>query len=163
KGTTVQQKMWQPTQPGDVIRHVRDATLLVPIFFIRPDHIIGIDVSQVLSVRSGALLHILDSNAPVSMGGWNTTHLTLKWPGYSQEFRKQIELRDHREAPITMSKLAERAAKFVERFIEEAANWQISQDAHYWRVGPHHITKDHLYIVGLVHVSAGSWQPSMSS
>jgi len=28
-----------------------------------------------------------------------------------------------------------------------------------WRVGPHAITQGHVKIIGVVHVSAGSWQP----
>lgn len=41
----------------------------------------------------------------------------MQWPGYP-EYRKQVELQNVNHAPITMSKLAERIARFVERFIE---------------------------------------------
>ncbi|KZV71526.1 hypothetical protein PENSPDRAFT_684463 [Peniophora sp. CONT] len=156
KGTVVRQAMWQPSQSGDVHRHFRDATIRNPIFFIRADYIIGVDMSH---VRSGGALSIFNSNVPAPLGGLTTTNFCIKWPGYAQEFKKQVELRGAKQMPITMSKLVERIAKFVEHFVDEAANWQIATDAQYWRVGPGAITKDHLYLVGLAHVSAGTWQP----
>lgn len=47
--------------------------------------------------------------------------------------------------------------------MQEAADWAIDPNAQNWRVGPNAITADHLYIVGLIHVSAGTWQPSTFS
>ncbi|KZV71524.1 hypothetical protein PENSPDRAFT_650543 [Peniophora sp. CONT] len=152
--------MWQPVHNGDVSRHVHDAKILEPVFFIRLDNVIGVDLAQVLRApRPGTPLNIFYSEAPAPLGGLATTHLCIKWPGYAQEFRKQVEIKDHSRLPITRSKLVERIAKFVEKFIEEAASWPIDRDNAHWRVGPRYINKDHLYIVGLIHVSAGCWQP----
>ena len=44
--------------------------------------------------------------------------------------------------------------------MQEVQRLRIDQRFNNWRVGPGAITKDHLYVVGLVHVSAGTWQPS---
>lgn len=76
-----------------------------------------------------------------------------------------------------MSKLVERIASFVKRFIsvrahvifshydglhsmQDATPRAIDSDVAHWRVGPHYITTDNLKIVGLIHVSAGTWQLS---
>lgn len=75
KGTVVRQKMWQPSQTGDVRRHVQGVRLLPPVFFIRTDNIKGVDMSH---VRSGGALNILHSNEPARLGGLATTHLTIK-------------------------------------------------------------------------------------
>ncbi|KZV71525.1 hypothetical protein PENSPDRAFT_751630 [Peniophora sp. CONT] len=155
KGTVVQQRIWQPSQTGDVRRHVTGATILRPVFFVRTDNVIGVDMSN---ARSSGALNIFNSDAPAPLGV-TSTHFSLKWPGYAQGFKKQQELRDSNRIPYTMSKLVERVARFIERFIEEAATWPIDPNFQHWRVGPGAITKDHLYIVGLIHVSAGTWQP----
>lgn len=105
----------------------------------------------------------------------------MQWPGY-KEYRKQVELRNVQRAPITMSVLVKRIARFVERFIEvstersprlvirirpsphavqqEVVVNQTASDLPGWRVGPGFITKENIYIVGLVQVSRGNWQPS---
>ncbi|KZV68973.1 hypothetical protein PENSPDRAFT_500876 [Peniophora sp. CONT] len=157
KGTIVRQTMWQPLQNGDVIRHFRDATIRVPVFFIGTDNVIGVDMSH--ATRSGGALNIFHPNVPAPLGGVAATNFCIKWPGYTQEYKKKVELRVADRTAITMSKLVERVARFVEHFLEEAASWQIDPGCQYWRVGPGAITKDKLYIVGLVHVSAGTWQP----
>ncbi|VDC06496.1 unnamed protein product [Peniophora sp. CBMAI 1063] len=159
KGTIVSQSMWQPLQTGDVHRHFRDATLLFPVFFISLDFTIGVDLAHVSNVRPGTTMNIFHANAPAPLGNMATTHLCIKWPGYAQNFRKQVEIQDANRAPITMSKLVERICSFVSRFIEEASNWPIDIRSAHWRVGRGFITKESLYVVGLVHVSAGCWQP----
>ena len=44
--------------------------------------------------------------------------------------------------------------------LQEVQGYRIDHRYAQWRVGPGGITKDSLYVVGLVHVSAGTWQPS---
>ncbi|VDC00939.1 unnamed protein product [Peniophora sp. CBMAI 1063] len=159
KGTIVPQGMWQPMQNGDVARHVRDATLLFPIFFINLNYTIGVELAQIVNARPGTPVNIYRANELVPLGNLATTHLCLKWPGYAQGYRKQVEIKDANKVPITMSKLVERIASFVSRFIDEASGWPIDPRSAHWRVGRGFITKDNLYVVGLVHVSAGCWQP----
>ncbi|KZV64673.1 hypothetical protein PENSPDRAFT_757088 [Peniophora sp. CONT] len=155
RGAVVQQTMWQPAQRGDVLRHVDDAGLLPPVFFVCPDLVIGLPMKQVLEAPPGSLLNIFNSAGPAPLGGIANTHFCLRWPGYP-EIRKQVELRNASRAPITMSKLVERIARFVERFIEDQANQPMNGP---WRVGPGGITRDHIFIVGINQVSRGVWQP----
>ncbi|KZV71531.1 hypothetical protein PENSPDRAFT_751636 [Peniophora sp. CONT] len=150
KGTVVPQKAWKP---ADVQRHVLDATLLPPVFFVRTDYFKGVDMSRVWSGHAD----IINPDAPAPLGGRTRVDFVLKWPGYEQEFKKKIDIK----GPIPMSKLVERVTNFVERFINEATYWPVLRvlDHYHWRVGPTAITKDHLYIIGLIHVSGGVWQP----
>lgn len=77
KGTVVPTSMWQPAQRGDVQRHVDDAELLPPVFFIGIDHVIGIGMAKVLSTN-GALVDIYYPSAPAPLGGIANTHFCLK-------------------------------------------------------------------------------------
>ncbi|KZV72216.1 hypothetical protein PENSPDRAFT_751121 [Peniophora sp. CONT] len=156
KGTVIQQEAWKPMQPGDVHRHVQNARLCWPVFFLRVDHIVGIELSAEGEVRTRQML--VNPNMPAPLGGLTTTHLCLKWPGYGF-YKKQVEIQDANKNPIRMSKLAERISKFIGRWIEEAAQTPIDPRLMHWRVGPGFITKEHIYVVGLVQVSAGTWQP----
>ncbi|VDC06490.1 unnamed protein product [Peniophora sp. CBMAI 1063] len=159
KGIVVPQTMWQPQQAGDVHRHFRDAALNDPIFFFSTDFILGVDLARVYANHPGTPLVILRASAPAPLGNMVTAHFCLGWPGYAQAYRKQVELRDSNRTPITMSKLVERIASFVRRFIEEAGSWPIDPEHAVWRVGRGFISADHLNIIGLVHVSIGCWQP----
>ena len=76
RGTVVPQAIWQPAQAGDVQRHVNDAELLWPIFFLYPRNVVGIRLSQ--AVNSGAGNDLVKGNAPVRMGSLSTTHLCLR-------------------------------------------------------------------------------------
>ncbi|KZV72218.1 hypothetical protein PENSPDRAFT_368441 [Peniophora sp. CONT] len=165
KGTVVQQEMWRPMQPGDVHRHFDNArSMQWPIFFlinimvsgVPRGVMVGIDLSLVGHASLRQTMVQPDMAAP--LGGLTTTHLCLKWPGY-REYKKQVEIQDAHRQPIRMLKLVERIARFVERWIDEVQRQPIDPRLAHWRVGPGAITKDHLYIVGLVHVSAGTWQP----
>ncbi|VDB94639.1 unnamed protein product [Peniophora sp. CBMAI 1063] len=158
KGTVVPQTIWQPLQRGDVQRHVDDAELLPPVYFIGTDHVIGIKTSQVLDANLRAPPGIYFPTAPAPLGGRANTHFCLRWPGYT-EFKKQVELKNASGSPITMWKLVERVANFVARFIQEMANQPIQEGQGPWRVGPGFIGIDNIYIVGLMQVSRGVWQP----
>ncbi|CAL1697900.1 unnamed protein product [Somion occarium] len=84
----------------------------------------------------------------------------IGWPGYAP-WSRQIPTPDFRipPAPITRAKLAKNVAKTVQRFINDMADRPMEDGADVrWRVDPGHITIDRLDLVGLQHVSAGSWQ-----
>ncbi|VDC06494.1 unnamed protein product [Peniophora sp. CBMAI 1063] len=158
KGAVVPQTVWMPLQRGDVQRHTDDAGLVPPIYFIGIDHGIGIKASQVLDANIRAPPGITHPTVPAPLGGRANTHLCLKWPGYD-EFKKQVELRNASGSPITMYKLVERSANFVQRFIQEMADQPIQGGQEPWRVGPGFITAENIYVVGLMQVSRGVWQP----
>ncbi|VDB94643.1 unnamed protein product [Peniophora sp. CBMAI 1063] len=152
RGTVVPQTIWQPAQAGDVQRHV--AGLLWPIFFVRANDVLGATVAQV-STANSAPSDLLDFGNIAPLGGLSTTTLCLKWPGYP-EHKKQVETRNT-TGFITVAKLLERIAKFMEKFIQDARNHRNDTN---WRVGPGGMINEHnIRIVGLMHVSRGVWQP----
>lgn len=81
RGAVVQQTMWQPAQRGDVLRHVDDAGLLPPVFFVCPDFVVGLPMSQVLDAPPGSLLNIFNSAGPAPLGGLANTHFCLRVSG----------------------------------------------------------------------------------
>ncbi|OCH87373.1 hypothetical protein OBBRIDRAFT_796257 [Obba rivulosa] len=86
--------------------------------------------------------------------------IRLMWPGYPP-WSRQIPTRDFRSppGPITRAKLAKNVAKTIHRFIEETQGRRMEDDGEArWRVGPNYIDIDDLILVGLQHVSMGSWQ-----
>jgi len=86
--------------------------------------------------------------------------IRLKWPGYGN-WSRQIPTKDFRSppGPITKAKLAKNIARTVERFIKEKEKQVLDPDEDdSWRVGTGHIGVDDLVLVGLQHVSKGSWQ-----
>lgn len=153
KGTVVPQEMWRPSQSGDQQRYVTSSPKLLPVFFLNTRGFVGLEMGHAYASSLSGLVNAAET-AP--LGGLTTTHLCLKWPGYP-EYKKQIEIKDTHGLSITIGRLAERIARFVDRFIEHHSNG--GTIVHPWMVGPGRITKDHMYIIGLVQVSAGTWMP----
>ncbi|EMD38915.1 hypothetical protein CERSUDRAFT_122431 [Gelatoporia subvermispora B] len=103
--------------------------------------------------------------------------IRLMWPGYAP-WSRQIPTRDFRSppGPITRSKLARNVAKTVQRFIEASRIFPTiphtdrftvqemqdrpmeDQSQAIWKVGTGSIGLDDLILLGLQHVSMGSWQ-----
>ncbi|KAL6309044.1 hypothetical protein BKA93DRAFT_415834 [Sparassis latifolia] len=87
--------------------------------------------------------------------------LRILWPGY-HPYARQIRVRDESKTNniIPRWKLASLIAKETEKFIEGATNQAIHDEV--WRVGPDHINTSCIFLIGLQHVSEGSWQPIFS-
>ncbi|KAI0658025.1 hypothetical protein C8Q70DRAFT_255596 [Cubamyces menziesii] len=83
-----------------------------------------------------------------------------QWPGYPP-WSRQIPTRDFRSPPqpVTRAKLARNVAKTIKRFIEDMESRDLEDPSQSkWRVGKNGIRLDDLVLVGLQHVSMGSWQ-----
>ncbi|KAI0313536.1 hypothetical protein OF83DRAFT_1175581 [Amylostereum chailletii] len=155
RGTVVPQEIWMPQAPQDHQRHIADANLQMPIFFMQLNGAVGIPLRLAASRTTNGSL--AGGTYPALMGGRVTTHFCLKWLGYS-EFRRQIELQAH-GVPLTIERLVHKIGSFVDAFVQESANAPSSYPQ--WRVGTHPtvITRENITIMGLVHVSAGTWMP----
>lgn len=101
----------------------------------------------------------------------------MQWPGYAPWYRL-IPTRDFRSPPqpVTRAKLARSVAKVIKRFIDvslftfclsppslnrlqDMTDRRMEDEAEAkWRVGGRHIRAEDLVLVGLQHVSMGSWQ-----
>ena len=82
EGTVVPQRRWTPADESDVRRHVREATLQLPVFFVNRSGAVGFWLPDILEGRDGDLYN-RDSYA--SLGGRTTAHIrinvsTLSYP-----------------------------------------------------------------------------------
>jgi hypothetical protein len=137
---------------------VEEVELEEPITFIMkdPDEC-GIPLSDALT---GKYMRLKGRDDAMFVQRGPSVSIRLKWPGYGN-WSRQIPTKDFRSppGPITRAKLAKNIARTVERFIKEKQNKQHSDpEDEQWRVGPGHIGVNDLILVGLQHVSKGSWQ-----
>ena len=137
QGTVVPQPRWVPADDVDVRRHVHDATLQLPIFFVnRNNGAVGFWLPHILQGRDGDL-HNRDSHA--SLGGRTTTHIRInvsphsyiscegshlsptppQWPGYGG-WKRQIPTRDEtfNRNPITVGRFMRHVGSSVNKFFD---------------------------------------------
>ncbi len=81
QGTVVPQPRWVPADEVEARRHVHDATLQLPIFFVnRNNGAVGFLLPDILQGRDGDL-HNRNSHA--SLGGRSTTHIRMNVSSHS--------------------------------------------------------------------------------
>lgn len=152
-GTVVQQRIWAPQNEAQRHAHV---PLNMPIFFIHSDRVtLGLPI---VSAATRDPTTLLDTGKAAQVGDCSTTFIRINWPGYG-EWNSQIMTKDQTPAhnTITTEKFAKRVASAVCRFMEE--HTRVHGGDPRWSIGPGGITKDHVILIGVVHVSQGSWQP----
>ncbi|KAH9003671.1 hypothetical protein EDB86DRAFT_2265584 [Lactarius hatsudake] len=152
-GTVVRQRIWAPQNETQRQVHV---SLNMPIFFVHNDRVTrGLPI---VSAAAREATTLIDTGKQAQVGDCSTTFIRINWPGYG-EWSSQIMTRDQTPAhnTITTEKFAKRVASAVCRFMDEQARVQGGDPR--WRIGPSGITKDHVILIGIVHVSQGSWQP----
>ncbi|KAH9940945.1 uncharacterized protein BXZ73DRAFT_42374, partial [Epithele typhae] len=158
-GLFVPQKTYKPHTLSDRRRYVEEVNLEAPIMFLtHGPHGCGIALEDAIKQRYSRLEGRDD---PMFEGRGPSVSIRLNWPGYAP-WSRQIPTRDFRSPPhpITRAKLAKNVAKTVKRFIEEMSTQKMEDAAEAdWKVGGKHgIALEHLMLVGLQHVSMGSWQ-----
>ncbi|KAF8257741.1 hypothetical protein EI94DRAFT_1757067 [Lactarius quietus] len=157
-GTVVPQRRWTPADEVDVRRHVEAAVLQLPIFFVNRNGGIGFPLQDILR-GCNPELHNAGHFAP--LGGRCTTHIRINWPGYRSS-KRQIATRDetHDRNPITIGRFMKHVGTSVEKFFRVCSSqWYVSTDPR-WQIGTQGgITQAHVKVVGVIHVSAGSWMP----
>ncbi|KAI0794002.1 hypothetical protein C8Q74DRAFT_1193223 [Fomes fomentarius] len=157
-GFLVPQKTYRPHTMSDRRRYVEDVHLEPPImFYTHSPFGCGISLKDALSSKFSSLEGRDDS---MFAGRGPSVSIRLNWPGYAP-WSRQIPTRDFRSPPhpITRAKLARNVAKTINRFITEmeSQNQEDVNEAR-WRVGTRGIRLEDLALVGLQHVSMGSWQ-----
>ncbi|KZV62479.1 hypothetical protein PENSPDRAFT_247579 [Peniophora sp. CONT] len=152
RGAVVPQKLFIPAGEDNRVRHAINAQLQLPIFFVHADGRVGITVPEAVAGHS---TNLVGAHQFASLGGRSTTHFCLNWPGYA-EYKKQVEIQDAHHRQITVSRLTRRIGSFIDSFIQTNCN---VYNASQWRVGNGAIIRDHIMIIGLIQVSAGTWQP----
>ncbi|KAI0035486.1 hypothetical protein K488DRAFT_23237, partial [Vararia minispora EC-137] len=155
-GPVVPQTLWVPRSSRDLAQYVLEAELQLPIFFLRTNGGVGLSVADAAAGNSSALV---GCSQPVNVGGRTSVHLRMQWPGY-KEWKRQFQTRDETAARnvITLDKFIRHVGRSIDRFLEAAVT-EISEGSPAWRIGPGRITRDDITIIGVVHVSSGSWMP----
>ncbi|KAH9840222.1 uncharacterized protein C8Q71DRAFT_746403 [Rhodofomes roseus] len=157
-GTLVPQKTYRPHTQSDRRRYVDDVELEQPImFYLQNPQRCGITLQDALN---GKFMDLMGRDDHMFINRGPSVSIRLMWPGYAP-WSRQIPTRDFRSPPqpITKAKLAKNVAKTVQRFIHDMEQRPMEEDANpVWRVGAGHIQLQDLTLVGLQHVSMGSWQ-----
>ncbi|KAI0058988.1 hypothetical protein BV25DRAFT_1829544 [Artomyces pyxidatus] len=157
RGPVVPQTLWRPIYPRTRELHVDHSPLCLPIFFIQQDaEGVGIPVLEALRKKTHTLR---DSYSPVELGGKTTTQLRIRWSGYPESHR-QLQIRDETQDrnPIALGRLATHVAKSMQRFFDAPGVPDSKADPR-WRVGAGGIQLQDVILIGVVHTSAGTWQP----
>ena len=74
EGTVIPQMRWVPADEADYRRHVLEAVLQLPVFFVNRNGSVGFWLPDILEGRDGDLYN-RDSQAP--LGGRTTTHIRI--------------------------------------------------------------------------------------
>ncbi|EIW58688.1 uncharacterized protein TRAVEDRAFT_37540 [Trametes versicolor FP-101664 SS1] len=148
---------YRPHTANDRRRYVEQVQLGAPILFFTQGSTLGIPLRDALASR---FMHLDGRDDPMFADRGPSVHIRLVWPGYAH-WSRQIPTRDFRSPPqpVTRAKLARNVAKTIKRFIIEMTDRRMEDEAEAkWRVGGRHIRVEDLVLVGLQHVSMGSWQ-----
>ncbi|KAI0255572.1 hypothetical protein BJV78DRAFT_1279317 [Lactifluus subvellereus] len=155
-GTVVPQHIWSVHHPSDGGRYYKNVPLNMPIFFVHNDRVtLGLPL---LRAAAGDCMTLLGVGAAPPVGDCSTTSIRINWPGYG-DWNTQITIKDQTPAhnTIPLEKFAKRVASAVCKFLDGAQ--RVHGNDPNWRVGNGGITKEHVILIGVVHVSQGSWQP----
>jgi len=115
QGGVVPQQRWTPNEGVDFRRHVLEARLQLPIFFVNRNGGVGFWLPDILQGGDRGL-HNRDCEAP--LGGVTTTHIRINWPGYGP-WKRQIPTKDetHLRNPITIGRLMKHVGTSVDKFL----------------------------------------------
>ncbi|OJT09610.1 hypothetical protein TRAPUB_13917 [Trametes pubescens] len=155
-GEIVPQPTYRPHTQSDRRRYVEQVELEAPILFFSHGAM-GIPLADAISSR---FMHLQGRDDPMFAERGPSVSIRLNWPGYAP-WSRQIPTRDFRSPPhpVTRAKLARNVAKTIKRFIDEMSGRRMEDSSQgKWRVGGRHINLEDLMLVGLQHVSMGSWQ-----
>jgi len=145
QGTVVPQQRWIPADEVDVRRHVEEASLELPIFFVKYDGGIGFALYDILQ---GHDIDLFNRDSQAQLGGRTTTHIRInvgpstlilttkvpdlcspppslysQWPGYPH-WKRQIPTRDetYERAPIKLCRLMKHIATSVNNFFNVSSS-----------------------------------------
>ncbi|KAI0031274.1 hypothetical protein K488DRAFT_86964 [Vararia minispora EC-137] len=142
------QRIWRPQSELDYHRHVSDAALERPIFFLHNNGRLGLAVASTLSGDFSTLRSV---SQPVNMGGKTTTTVRIHLYGVPA-YKCQIHIRDDtpNRAPIVLGRLIRLLGRQVADFLNKNG------------MGARGLNSETTIIVGVVQVSAGCWMPILA-
>ncbi|KZV72217.1 hypothetical protein PENSPDRAFT_629049 [Peniophora sp. CONT] len=165
KGCLVPQTLWRPASDLDHMRLVNNTRLESPIWFDMLAGGVGISLADAVDGNREGLR---DKDSQVSMNDKATTMIRLVIQGQPEKQGVQIHIRDDKvlKAPITRDRLVRHVGSAVEKiynvcsvlvFYTCAYPLTLPTQALGLLSGPN--DRHLVLIVGIIHVSAGCWQP----
>ncbi|KAH9989904.1 hypothetical protein BJV74DRAFT_447439 [Russula compacta] len=156
EGTIVPQAMWRPQGQSAIKKYVVNATLQWPVFFVCDgDRTVGFPLQERLPRV------ILGGQTYAPLGGQSSLQVRIKWPGY-EAWQRQLQVRDdtHWRNPITLAKFAQYIGRCVSVFLQNCEGRPTCDPK--WKIGKGGILPNEVLVLGVVHVSSGTWQPILA-
>ncbi|THH13455.1 hypothetical protein EW146_g6768 [Bondarzewia mesenterica] len=155
-GSLVPQSLWTPHSLTDRRQYVEQAKLEPPTFFVHTNGVIGV---RLVDAAAGNCHTLKELGTPARLGNKSSVHLRMNWPGYNvYDWKRQFQAKDETSAhsPITLERYCECVLTYV--LWRQLASQQGTAYPQ-WRIGANGITRNDILIIGVVHVSAGSFMP----
>ncbi|KAH9066640.1 hypothetical protein EDB87DRAFT_1553772 [Lactarius vividus] len=151
-GSVVPQQLWSPQGQVDWRRYAEQAQLHIPVFFVNADGTLGVPVSH----AAAGQMSLRHANEPAPLGDRTTTKIRIIWPGYFPS-EQMVQLRDQTPArnPVTLERFVKHVGSRVRQYLARVPCDPYSK----WIVGQNRITFNEVVLIGVVHVSAGTWMP----
>ncbi|KAH9971267.1 hypothetical protein BJV74DRAFT_783725, partial [Russula compacta] len=159
-GPVIPQQIWVPRKQSDAQRFVHHEQLRAPIFFIdKNGESLGLPL---IAAAAGDCMRLRGADQAAPVGSSNHAQIRINWCGYRYlEWNRQIMIQKQTpKETISLEKFAKYVAGKVLQFMEDAKNSAYQGDGNQcWLIGDHRITPGHIILIGVVHVSQGSWMP----
>jgi len=146
----------QPTQ----IKPCKRTGLLSPVFFIMRNGFLGVPYKN---LPASKFLYNATAHVPPLLKRPNlNARIRILWPGY-KSFHYEFRIFDRKlgkDVPITVSRLVERVARGLHRLYLEGERNPKTFDER-WKLGEGGVLLEEIKIIGLLHVSQGTWMPML--
>ncbi|KAH8982083.1 hypothetical protein EDB92DRAFT_136210 [Lactarius akahatsu] len=153
QGTVIRQQIWVPRN--------QHGFLCPPIFFFHRNGGLGLPLNQ---AAGGNCMSLQGASQPAPLGDTCSTHaeIRINWHGYSP-WSGQILIRTQGQGQeiIRLEKFVMHVARKVQKFMTlmTEARQPYNNGEQRWYIGAGGITPDGVTLIGVVHVSQGSWMP----
>ncbi|TFY73679.1 hypothetical protein EWM64_g10333 [Hericium alpestre] len=156
RGSIVPQSLWTPHSPTDQHQYVQSASLSLPIFFVHENGAVGLSVADAAAGRCQSLR---GAGLPADMRDKASTHIRINWPG-CVEWKRQFQTKDETEQrnPITLERLVRHVGRSIDHFLQQH-EVDPKHPIPHWRIGHGGIARDNITVLGVCHVTSGSWMP----
>lgn len=152
QGTVIGQQRWDTRNQYEF--------LCPPIFFVHRNGGLGLPLNQ---AAGGDCMSLRGASQPAPLGETCGTHaqIRINWHGYLP-WDEQILIRTQtqRREIIQLEKFVKHVAKKVKKFMVEGRQPKpYDHGQQRWFIGDGGITPDDVVLIGVIHVSQGSWMP----
>ncbi|KAI9435045.1 hypothetical protein H4582DRAFT_1972450 [Lactarius indigo] len=155
RGTVIGQQIWVTRNQYEL--------LSPPIFFVHRNGALGLPLIQ---AAGGDCMSLQGASRPAPLGETCSTHaqIRINWRGY-RPWDDQIMIRTQtpRREIIQLEKFVKHVAKKVKKFMDEGRQPNFYDNEQRYLIGNGGITPGDVVLIGVVHVSQGSWMPILQA